>query len=68
MSTTASADLILQKPVALLNRTLNINYKELFVSLGKIAMFSALGEAKDVWENVLDSVKAVGLRKKSRGY
>jgi uncharacterized protein YjbI with pentapeptide repeats len=63
MSNVAPADLIIRKPVALLNRNLNVNWKELFISLGKIAMFSALGEAKDVWENVIDSAKTLGLAK-----
>ena len=65
MSNVVPADLIVRTPVALLNRRINVNWKELFISLGKVAMFSAIGEAKDVWENVIDSAKALGLAKSS---
>lgn len=54
-------DLIIKKPVALLNRELNINYKDFFINLGKAAISGLMGDAKDAMENATDSLNAVGL-------
>lgn len=60
-SPTHQVDLIIKKPVALLNRELNINYKDFFINLGKAAISGLMGDAKDAMENATDSLNAVGL-------
>ena len=55
-------DLILQKPVSLLNTPIKINFKEFFSSLGKSAVSGVFQDYKGAIEYGTDALKEIGLQ------
>lgn len=55
-------DLILKKPVSLLNTPVKLNFKEFFASLGKSAVAGAFQDYKGALEYGIDALKEMGLQ------
>lgn len=57
-------DLIITKPVSMLNQAANINFKEFFASLGKMTLSGATLNAPGAFEHAIDALKELGLQDK----
>lgn len=57
-------DLILQKPVSVLNAPANINFKAFFTNLGKAVVSGSFGDMKGAAEYGLDALGEIGLQDK----
>jgi hypothetical protein len=51
------------KPVSVLNKALNLNFKEFFKSIGKVAILGFAGDWKGAGTQAVDAISAVGLGK-----
>ncbi|MCY9658158.1 pentapeptide repeat-containing protein [Paenibacillus chondroitinus] len=56
-------ELTITKPISVWNRPLNVDFKELFKSLGKAALSGAFGNWSEVANNSYESLCALGLEK-----
>ncbi|RVU86454.1 NACHT domain-containing protein [Leucothrix sargassi] len=54
-------DLIVEKPLHILNRPLKVNYKDFFVSLTKVLIHGGLGDLKGSLEYGVDAFKELGI-------
>lgn len=57
-------DLLIEKRVSVLNRECEIDYKGLFIHLGKAVVKGSFGKVSDSFEHIIEAATAIGLQDK----